>query len=269
MKKNIILISLLSFFLIGMIFSETLSLTIPSITTYSKYDNFFQRLLSSALAESGYQAELMIDEISRTRVELYLENGEISLFWLIESAERNEKYIPVRVGLTNGLIGKRILLIKPEEQIFYDPVQTLEDFRDLEKTAAIGAGWFDIDVWKANDLKYFEKAGDWGTVYLMLEAGRNFDYIPRGMNEIVAEAAGHPGLAIEKNLVLIYNRDYIYYISRADVEAGEQLAEKLTKIMTQAKESGLIDKMVDEFWGEDFKVLQYESRIKLILKTPE
>lgn len=40
-------------------------------------------------------------------------------------------------------------------------MKTLEDFRKQGKVGGFGKGWFDIVVWKSNDLKFTEEDGEW------------------------------------------------------------------------------------------------------------
>jgi hypothetical protein len=161
------------------------------------------------------------------------------------------------------------LFIKKGDQPLYDKVNTLDDFRKLNLTGGMGRDWFDAKVWKINLLLFKEHSGDWRAIYRMIPDGRDYDYFPRGLNEILVEAGKYPKLGIENRLVLIYDRDFRFYLSKQGVNAGAKYKNILNSIMQKAKESGLIDKLVRKYWAGDFDTLKYDDRIKIHLKTPQ
>ena len=85
----------------------------------------------------------------------------------------------------------------------------------------------------------------------------------------MTESKQYPDLDIEKKLVLIYDRDFRYYLSKTGKNAGVKYKAILDQALKKAKESGLIDKKVREYWADDFNALNYDSRLKLHLKTPK
>lgn len=188
---------------------------------------------------------------------------------MIETRERNEKYIPIKVGLTNGLIGKRVLFIKKDNQDAFDNVKNLDDFRKLNLVAGMGESWYDVKVWKENNLNYKTQSGNWKVIFKMISKGVRYDYFPRGINEILVEAKNYPYLGIEKNLVFIYDRDYIFYLSKEGKNAGIKYKDIIEKSLLKAKKSGLLEKLIQKYWKDDFEKLNYDERIKLHLKTPK
>lgn len=188
---------------------------------------------------------------------------------MIESEERNKRYIPIEVGLTNGLIGKRILFIRKGDQHLYDRVKTLEDFRRLNLFGGMGEKWFDCDVWNANNLIYKEQGGNWKTIFKKIPAERDFDYFPRGLTEIINEAKQYPDLAIEERLVFINDRDFRFYLSKTGEHAGAKYEDIIEHALAKAKDSGLIERLVMEYWAEDLKALNYDKRTKIYLRTPK
>jgi len=100
----------------------------------------------------------------------------------------------------------------------------------------------------------------------MVESGdRGIDYFSRGVNEIIAELKEYPGLEIEKNLVLQYDRDFKFYLSARTSLMKPAIEEALTK----AKESGMMDRLVNKYWANDFAQLNYTKRIVIRLQTPK
>ncbi len=243
-------------------------LEISKVTDSAGHHLFYHELLTTALKEIGHTPILTVSNTPHLRSKQYLDSGITSIFWMLETKERNQRYIPIEVGLTDGLIGKRILLIKKGEQSHYDKVKNLDDFRGLNLTAAMGLKWFDAKVWRANHLKYKEFIGNWASLFKMLEKDRGFDYFARGVNEIISEAKLHSGLAIEQKLLLIYERDFRFYLSKTGPNAGAQYKDIIASAMIKAKESGLITRLVNKYWGNDIKSLHYDERIKIYLDSP-
>ncbi|WP_354623182.1 hypothetical protein [Psychromonas sp. MME2] len=230
---------------------------------------FFHELLETAITEIGQTPQLISTRLPQRRIKSYLDQGLISIYWAIEHDEEDKKYIPIKVGLTAGLIGQRILLIKNGDQNIYSKVDDLDSFRELGLVAGMGKDWFDISVWKANKLLYKEAHGNWKSIFKMIPYGRDYNYISRGINEILVEAEEYDDLQIESKLVLIYNRDFQFYLSKNGVNSGEKYQQIIELAIKNAQKSGLIDRLVNKYWGDAFKRLNYENRVKIYLQTPE
>lgn len=229
--------------------------------------HYYHELLINSLEAVDCQTTLVIPaaHLPQKRAVKMLENGELSLLWLIQTADRDKRYMPVNVGLTNGLIGHRILLIPKNQQVIYSAVRSLEDFRALNKTGGFGKDWFDIKVWEANHLKYAVHDGEWRRLYKMIAAGnRGIDYFSRGFTEVLAEAKRHPYLDIEQRLVLIYHRDFVFYLG----QSARRHKDIIEKALARSKETGLMDRLIRRHWGSDFQGLKFDQRVKINLKTP-
>ncbi|WP_157443021.1 hypothetical protein [Colwellia piezophila] len=229
---------------------------------------FYHELLTQAIKEIGHTPILKVHDIPQLRIKRYLDLGTISIYWMLETTERNQHYIPIEVDLTNGLIGNRILLIKKGEQPLYDKVKNLADFRDLGLVGGMGVRWFDAKVWQINGLPYHEHEGNWEAIFKMLVRGRGIDYFARGINEITLEVSRYPELQIEQNLLFIYDRDFRFYLSKTGTNAGEKYKNVISLALKKAKESGLIDRLIRKYWGSDIESLNHAKRIKIYLSLP-
>lgn len=243
--------------------SEGLVLRFP--TDRATHYEYYYELIVTALEDSGHDITVVkVDEMPHLRTRTMLSHGGISLLWLIRSRERDEKYLPVPVNLTNGLIGQRILLIPEGQQHEYNGVTTLDEFRALNKTGAFGTNWYDTQVWRHNDLPFAEIANT-KLIYRVLASGdRDIDYFSRGFNEIVEEHEASSGLDIEQNLMFVYDRDFIFYVTPKQPE----LVPILTDALTKARKSGLIDRLIREYWSKNYRILKPEGRTIIHLETP-
>ncbi len=227
---------------------------------------YYHDLIVSALKQAGHEVTIEnVSNLPHLREWDMLENGTISVLWLIRTKERDKKFLPIPVPLTNGLIGQRILLVPPGDRDKYKDVKTLEDFRRLGMVGGFGTGWYDVEVWNANSLPYLELA-DWRLLYKMTAKGnRNVNYLPRGFNEVAQEALNHPELVIEPHLMLVYNCDFILYVS----PMKPRLAPILWDSLTRARDSGLMGRLVKKYWTRNYDIINPERRTILKLRQPE
>lgn len=268
-KIKLIFFGFLSFpLLISPAYSDVISLHVPIFDESPQLHLFFHELLITAIEDVGHTPKLISVKSPQPRIIRKMDQGKISISWSVETEDANKKYIPIEIGLTKGLIGKRLLLIKKGEQHLYDGVKNLDDFRSLNLVAGMGSKWFDINIWNKNNLKYKKCSGNWKSIFKMIPYGRDYNYISRGINEIVAEQKQYPNLEIETNLLLIYDRDIRFYLSKTGKNAGAKYKDVVELAIKNAEKSGLIDRLVTKYWAEDFKDLNYDKRIKIHLEMP-
>ena len=170
------------------LFSEVINFKLPAFGEYG----YYHELLKQSLEAEGYEVKIteLPKECEQKRVMEMMgaDSEQITLTWVVQTEERDREFVPVEVGITNGLIGKRILLIPKGSQIEYNGIKTIEDLKKLGKVGGFGKGWFDIKVWEYNGLKTYEKDGSWDPeIYRMVASkNRGIDYFSRGAHEIAA-----------------------------------------------------------------------------------
>ncbi|WLQ15053.1 hypothetical protein O5O45_03795 [Hahella aquimaris] len=245
---------------------ETVKLKVAHFVEAGKDGAYYRELIESALSQAGYEYEIVTSPpFPQKRVIQMLDKGDVTIAWMLPTAERDSQHVRVPVPITNGLISKRILLIPEGRQAIYDQVRDLEDFRTLNKVAAIGKTWYDRRVWEHNRLPVMIFDGDWTAAFRPLAQGnRGIDYFPRGANEIIRESHKYPGLDIEKNLLLQYQSDFYFYLSHD----AQDHADAMTDSMNRARSSGLIDRLIQKYWGEDLAELNLSQRRVIHLDAP-
>ncbi|MCE2573650.1 hypothetical protein [Motilimonas eburnea] len=243
---------------------EALELVLPASKDGSH--EYYHEILVRSLAAQGIEVSIITpySHIPQKRSVRLLQSEMLSLFWMIETPERDQQYTKVNVGLTNGLIGKRVLLVPKQDRRRYSQVKSLADFKALGVVGGFGANWFDIEVWQANDLAYVVRDGEWRALYGMLSTTGGINYFSRGINEIIAEQRQYPYLAIEPHLLLVYQRDFVFYLNKQTAHLKPILESALQK----AKASGLMEQIITEYWGEHFRQLNLQNRLTLKLITP-
>lgn len=226
-------------------------------------------LLEQTLALGGYPVVVQeLGNLPMTRLEAMLQRGDISVLILGPTAEREQRFLPVRVDMTDNLVNQRILFIPRGSQALYDSVHSLEDFRRLQRMAGIGAAWADRAIWEANDLPLVTIDGDWKRLYRMVASTRrSIDYLPRGAHEMAHEWPQHADLEVERNLVFSYAQDHILYVS----PAYPQLHRLLQELLPQAQRTGLIRRLAREHYRQVFEPpvsLQQRRVIRLEMAAP-
>ncbi|MEC5385157.1 hypothetical protein VVD49_05445 [Uliginosibacterium sp. H3] len=227
---------------------------------------YYHALLTEALKAAGHKVTVEVYEnLPQTRILAYLDIDRLTAHWMLQTPERDTLYTRVDFPLTQGLIGQRVLFVPKGTEGIYANVKDLAQFRELGKTAGLGKGWFDVSIWEANKLSYVEQAGEWRQLFSMLAAqNRGVDYFPRGASEIGAEALLHPELAIEPNLLLVYQRDFVFYLSRGNAH----LKPVMEAALRQAEKSGLQKRLMEEHFGSALQQLNLDKRVRLKLLTP-
>lgn len=211
---------------------------------------YLSDLLTRVLEQEGFRVTVeYAAHLPNNRLERMLEKGEISAMMLGQTASRDRRFLKIEVGMTDNLIGQRILFIPKGHQSRYDDVETLQDIRDRQLTAGMGPNWLDYQIWKHNDLPVTDLPGDWKRLFRMVAAGgRGIDYLPRGANEIATEWP-RPGLVVEQNLALVYQKDHILYVS----PQRRELYQILDRVLPDAKSSGLIRQLVRQHYAEVYQ----------------
>lgn len=227
---------------------------------------YYEELLKKSLTVQGHSVAIkLLPALPQKQIARMLDDDMISLHWFVHTKKRDKRWIPIKIGLTNGLVGHRILFIPKNKQSLYNNINSLDDLRKTGMVNAFGKNWFDRKVWEANKLPYVVVDGEWRVIYRMLpEADRGIDYFSRGANEIIKEAEHQPHLDIEKRLVLVYDRDFRFYLSSPAAKYKNLIESSLRK----AKESGLMDKLVREHFSDVFTSLNLDNRVKINLKSP-
>lgn len=196
-----------------------------------------------------------------------LQNGRVDVFWMLPSQQHDREFVRIDVALTEGLIGQRVMLIRPQDQAKFNVIHTLQDLRESKLTAGLSASWTDAEIWRINGLKSKLYDWSWQEIFRDLhDESSGIDYFPRGINEIVSEIKFYPRLALEQSLVLIYDRDLSFYVSHHN--KNNALTNLLKTAITKAHQSGLIKRLVTEFWGTALTDVNFAKRRQLLLSLP-
>ena len=231
---------------------------------------YFIRLLEESLKSIHQPYHIhYVKDIPSRRMWWMLGKGDINLFYGMRSQDKDssEQLVLVRNALTNGLVGRRVLLIRPADAEVFAQVRSVEDLKRTKLIAGFGAGWGDVKVWETAGLPLYEHAAPWNTIYAMVAAeNRHVDYLPRSVIEVVDEARAHPELVVEQHLLMDYRADFAFYLT-ASAASYRPIIERALK---EAEANGLKARLIDETFGADIKALKLNRRLRLPLAaTPD
>lgn len=233
----------------------------------SRYNLYATELLNHALSYHGDKYSMsylnMHTELAR-EMEL-LEKGTVSVVWQTTSVAAEERFIPVRVPISGGLLAYRVMLIRPEMQEEFDRVDSFEDLKQFKFGS--GEHWADTSLLENNGLKVVTT-----TVYLrmfdMLHHGR-FDAFPRGITEPWTElkANSHLHLAVENNIVFVYKLPVYFFVTKK----APELARDLEIGMNKAIDDGSLKKLLqgDPDVVQGLKKLNLKRRKVFYLSNPD
>ncbi len=157
------------------------------------------------------------------------DSSSINLYWtsMGDAAERDLR--AVRVPLTRGLLGLRVLVIRGDRQVDFERIDTLNQLRP--KLGGQGLGWIDTQILLNAGLQV--ETSRYDLLFSMVQAGR-LDYYPRGVLEAYTELdvrhQSDPDLTVEKHLLLAYRSDWLFFTNKHDeklahaIETGLALA---------------------------------------------
>jgi len=269
--KNKMILARLTKILVWFVFSTSIVLAQDKIIvkhyqTQSRYD-FGISLLDLALSKLDQNYEILTPYkdhelgINEARGEVEIIAGELDLEFMSTTARRQSLMIPVKIPVYRGLLGLRLLLIKPEMIPEMNNVKSLEALRPF--IAGHGAHWGDLPVYEANDLKVMTNV-HYEHLFKMLIAGR-FHYFHRGVNEIWSELERYSEeLLIADHIMLFYPHPVYFFIGKHRPELALQI-EKGLKI---AIEDGSYRKLFFEYFKNAINKAQLDKRTLIILDNP-
>lgn len=228
---------------------------------------YYHALLLDALAIAGIKATLAVqNDMPQPRLEMALREGTVDVHFFLRTPARDRDFIPIPVGLTDGLVANRILLIRRDDLEEFSNVRTLDDFRRKGLVAGFGQQWFDVTVWRNNRLECIEFGGDYQRIFTMVARGnRDVDYFPRGLTEILSEVENRPGLTVEPHLLFRYQNDHVFYLSRN----LSDLAPRLIEALQTMAEQGAIRTRAHAYWAARMEALKLDQRVVIDLAVPE
>lgn len=203
----------------------------PSVLTYPKRPDsprwqYALGLIALGLEKSGraYVLRPTDDEMSQSRAARELELGAIDFIWTGTSAEYEQRFRAIRIPVMRGLDGYRICIIDPARQAAFSAVQTLADLQRL--TIGQDPGWSDVKV--LADAGFTVVTAPYDSLFEMVKRDR-FDCFLRGAHEAPTEVAKRSGLAVERDLLIVYPFTSFFFVNKDNATLADDLENGLKK----------------------------------------
>ena len=194
-------------------------------------NTYYKKLLLLALNKTKNDGDsvrlqpVRKDMLQARSIQAIANSGQVDLMWTMTSIEREETLLPVRIPLLKGLIGSRVLLIRPSDQVFFNNITSLAQLQGV--LAGQGHDWPDVSILRANNLPVITSSSYLG-LFEMLKKGR-FDYFPRGVSEIGIEFSKglYQGLVVESSILLQYPTAFYFFVHPDNTALAERLERGL------------------------------------------
>lgn len=176
----------------------------------------------------------------------------------------NDDMIVVPQPITKNLLGYRVAIIREEDADKFSAIDTPAQVQQL--VHGIPETWSDAVIYRHNDYPVAEE-GDFDDIFDRLAAGR-FDYSAYGANEVLGvyekRAARQAGLAIDENLLFFYPFPLVFYVNPERTDLAERIEAGLENII----QSGKLDAIYDQHYGNIVDDLGLDQRRLIILENP-
>ena len=218
---------------------------------------YYIELLELVMRKSGAPFEMKPfarPMVGARVLQALLDQQGLTVSWIVRQRELDQHLLPVRHELDHGILGTRLLLIRARDREVFGQVHTLEQLRQF--SAGQQRDWLDTQILRANHLPVVP-AALYASLFEMLAGGR-FDYCPRGVAEIWAEAQQFASLdlIVEPTLALRYPFETWFYVSRSN----PALAQALEQGLQLAQADGSMARLFERYNGESLRRARLPER---------
>ena len=225
---------------------------VPPPTTIIRYipadrselhSTYYLELLRQALVASEdqfgpWQLRPVYAPAHQGRVLKLVARGNINVMWTMTSVEREAEARPIRIPLTAGLIGYRVLVVRHHQAPDFGGVTRLDQlarFRGVQ-----GHDWPDLPILQANGLAV-QAEGDLMAMYRFVHNGF-CDYFARGVLEAWQEQAFHrrPSLVVEDKLLLAYPTAMYFFVGKNNDLLANRIEVGLRRLLADGRFDDLL-----------------------------
>jgi hypothetical protein len=181
--------------------------------------------------------------MSTDRKFVSLTTGMTDIMWTTTTEDREEQAIAIKIPLLKGLLGKRVFVIRTEDQSKFSTIQSLAE---LAKYVAIqGTGWPDVTKMRSAGLRV--ETMEWHPNMHKLVSDGIVDYYPRSVLEVIDElhSINNPHLIIEQNLLLSYDLLNYFFVAKDNLS----LAKRIKIGLQKSVEDGSFDTYFKQYPG--------------------
>jgi hypothetical protein len=192
--------------------------------------------------------------------------GPITVAVFPAGMEITRDLVPVRIPITKGLLGYRLLFIHQDDQPRFDRIDDIGGLREISFGTA--SYWLDTEILRQAGIPVVD-GNDYHGLFKMLQA-RRFVAFGRGTCEVPQEFAAQKlimtDLAIEKHLLVHYVfPDYFWFTND---QAGRRRADRVWRGMMAMVDDGTMNALFEEEFGPLIKDLDFDHRRLIEIANP-
>ncbi len=192
-----------------------------------------------------------------------LTNGAVLDVMSAASSAHDENFFTLPFPILQGLLGKRVCLIRQGEQSRFDLIRTAFDFSQSKLSICQGSDWPDTDILKRNGLQVATSAY-YQELFAMLKRG-DCDCFLRGAQEVLPEYQQHKSwMALEDKLLIQYSQPGVLYVRKNN----PQLAARLELGLLRAFDDGSYQQLIKRELGESLSILKLNQRRGVLINNP-
>lgn len=222
-------------------------------------------LLELSLQKTGVRYQLVASSSSITQaksIRRLEENLEINVLWSMTDGQRESQLLPIRIPITKGLIGWRVLLTHKDNPFLFAKVNSQADL--LKYSPVQGIAWPDTKILQANGFNVIT-ARD----YIEATQSLNFqeaDFFPRSVIEVSSELdnAYSKNFRLKKNILIRYPAAQYFFTNKSNIT----LANLIRTGLERAIADGSFDKLFMAHYGEVLERLNVEGAKVFELTNP-
>lgn len=212
---------------------------IKGVFSQQSSNNYFHNILSEALSYNtqgiNYRLKTVDFEFSQNRTLRLLNYDDVlDVTHSMTSAERENKYIAIKVPLLNGLYGKRKLLVMAQNKALFETI-SVEQLK--KQVACQGRHWPDFTRLEKNGFAVYG-VNDYEANYKLL-AKERCTYFPRGIAEIQLDYDKYNGrygeLSIVNSVMLKYEASIYFFVGKHQSKLAKTIEHGLRKMEAAGK----------------------------------
>ncbi len=241
---------------------------------YYNYENveanrYYAELLDMALRETEkedgpFELQAVYPNTTQREALKRLRIGDgVDVIFTMSSMARSWVFKAIKVPLTEGYIGVRMILVTPAQKTHFVNITNLNELR-LQKLGQ-GYDWPDTQILKENGLGVVTSQSNDSLVEMLFE--NKIDGFPRGVTEFKNVISKYPNhkMSVADGIYIKYPADMFFYVRKQNLS----LARRLEKGLKASKKDGSFDRIFNKYMGSSIKAAQLEKRHAIILSNPE
>ena len=186
----------------------------------------------------SYKIQISDIYTSQSRQLRNLEHNLLDVTWTMSSKERERQFLPIRIPIMAGLLGKRALLVK-ENDSRLQLVNVKDDLTAFR--AVLGYDWPDTKIFRASNIEVLETT--YQASFRIVSEGFA-DFFPRSVLEVKEELSNEKltaGLTIDNHVIISYPSPIFFFVNSSNTALATRISEGLLILFESGRFKSLLE----------------------------